>query len=216
MSNTWIVVPVRSNDVDLTSFVENLRGGYIAPDMYESYAYDQEEAKMKNVLKPHPYAGQNGPNLTDKIIFVNMTSGYASYDGVINLESFGEINIPRLMNAGINYAFENGAENVLVLSNPCDFDTFIISDAISDPDGKNIINISDGVAFIIKSASNVRLNEDLRVWFWAEDFYRTAVDYSSCRPEYFSLTELIPLHINTEELDVITKEDHTKFSNKWG
>lgn len=219
MNNTWIIVPVTKNDIDLTSFVNKLSGGYVAPATYEKTIFDPlksiEESEVENI--DHPYAGQNGPDFTNKIIFVNMVSGYTEYDGVIHLESFGEINIPRLMNTGIDYAQSNGAEHIVVLSNPCDFDPFVIEEAISSNIDKEIINISDGVFFILSGSLSLRLNEDLQVWFWSEDIYRTAPveKIGGCRPEYMFLSELIPLIVNTVDLESITKEDEEKYSTKW-
>lgn len=216
MNNTWIVVPVTSNDVDLTSFIDKLCGGYVAPETFEKKSFSQESNTVQTENVPHPYAGQSGPDFTNKIILVNMLDGYTVYDKSINIESFGEINIPRLMNAGINHAVVNGAENVVVLSNPCDFDTFIISEGIADISGKSIINIADGAAFILPGDSPLRLNEDLKVWFWAEDLYRTAEDnIGFCRPEFIAFSELIPLHVTTPDLEAITKEDETKYNAKW-
>lgn len=216
MNNTWIVVPVTSNGVDLTSFVDKFSGGYVAPETYEKKTFNQETRELETENVAHPYAGQTGPDFTDKIVFVNMVDGYAEHSGVVHLESFGEINVPRLMNAGINHAVANGADNVVVLSNPCDFDPFTISEAVADIAGKNIVNIADGAAFVLPGDSSLRLNEDLKVWFWAEDLYRTAGDpVGFCRPEFIAFSELIPLHVTTPELEAITKEDEVKYNAKW-
>lgn len=216
MNNTWIVVPVISNDVDLSSFIDKLSGGYVAPETFEKQSFNIESGVVETENVPHPYAGQTGPDFTDKIVFVNMVDGYAEHSGVVHLESFGEINVPRLMNAGINHAVANGADNVVVLSNPCDFDPFTISEAVADIAGKNIVNIADGAAFVLPGDSSLRLNEDLKVWFWAEDLYRTAGNpVGFCRPEFIAFSELIPLHVTTPELEAITKEDEVKYNAKW-
>lgn len=216
MSNTWIVVPVRDNTVDLTTFVNKFAGGYVAPETYTKKEFNSETKTFEDTAVAHPYAGQTGPDFTDKIVFVNMEAGYTNYDKVVHVESFGEVNVPRLMNAGINHAVTNGAENVVVLSNPCDFDPFTISEAVADIAGKNIVNIADGAAFVLPGSSSLRLNEDLRVWFWAEDLYRTAGDpVGFCRPEFIAFSELMPLNVNTPELEAITKEDETKYNAKW-
>lgn len=216
MSNTWIVVPVRDNATDLTAFINKLAGGYVAPETFEKNIFNQQNSQMEVENVPHPYAGQTGPDFTDKIILVNMTEGYTQYDNAVNLESFGEINIPRLMNTGIEHAVSNNADNIVVLSNPCDFDPFTISEAVADIAGKNIVNISDGAAFVLPGNTTLRLNEDLRVWFWSEDIYRSAGNpVGFCRPEFIQFSELMPLNVDTPELDAITKEDEIKYNAKW-
>lgn len=216
MSNVWIVVPITSNDLDLSVFVEKMCGSYTAPEFYEKVSFNDVSGEKETELINHPYFGQTGPDFTDKIIFVNMIDQYTEYQGVVHLESFGEINIPRLMNVGIDYAVANGAEKILVLSNPCNFDLFIINEAITNNLDKDIINISDGAAFILSSASGLRLNEDLRIWYWPEDLYNSAKESMGMyRSDFIDFTELIPLYVNNEILSQIVKEDEVIFNSKW-
>jgi hypothetical protein len=45
MNNVWIVVPVISNDIDLTSYVNRLSGGYTAPETYEKTVFNPLKSK---------------------------------------------------------------------------------------------------------------------------------------------------------------------------
>lgn len=216
MKNTWIVVPVTSNELDLTDFINKLSGGYTAPEKITISKINEETKQLEEVEIDHPYAGQNGPSFEGKIILVNMLEGYEIYDKSVGIESFGEPNIPRLMNAGIEYAKNNSADKIFVLSNPCDFDTFIVDEAIKKMKNTEIINLSDGVAFILDGETDIRLDENFKVWYWAEDLYKSAEGKTSYyRSNFMNLVELIPFNVDTEDRIEYTKEDELFYKNKW-
>jgi hypothetical protein len=217
MNNTWIVVPVISNEEDLSSFVNKFSGGYTAPDTYQSQEFNQETQKTEKIEVPHPYAGQTAPNFSNKIIFVNKVDGYLTYDGVVHLEDFDDISIYRYWNTGIDYAVANGADSVVLLNGVIDFDPFAIKDsydALNDQN-KELVNISDGAAMIISGTSSLRADDQFQIWFGDNDLYRRAesvLGYS--RSEYFTLNYLIE-HNNDETFNTIVKSDETKYSAKW-
>lgn len=216
MNNVWIVAPVRDNSVDLSDFVNNLTGGFVIPENYEKQTYNFETQEMETELVPHPHFGKTSPNFSGKIVFVNTSAGYATYDGVTNIEDFGDINIARWMNTGINHAVANGASKVVVLSNPCSFDPSALFDALEEAETKEVVNINDGVMFILDSASTLRLDDQFKIWFWADDFYRTAEEVVGIsRPDFLKISELIPFIVESEEHIAITKEDEAKYNAKW-
>lgn len=216
MNNVWIVTAITSTDVDLSGFVSDLRGGYVAPDKYTKHVFNKENQKFEETLVDHPKAGQSGPDFSERIVFVNTSEGYVSYEGVVHLEDFAEHNIARWLNSGINYAIDHGAERVVVLSGPSSFDTTALEDIIGQHWGTEVVNISDGAMFIINGTSSARLDEQFKIWFWADDFYRTLGSrFASGRTDFLNFKELTPYIVDTEELYEIVKVDQENYNNKW-
>lgn len=217
MNNVWIVVPVISNDVDLTSFVEKLSGGYTAPETYEKKAFNQETNEIETQTVAHPYAGQAGPDLSGRIVFVNTVSGYSAYDGVTNLEDFGDINIYRYWNTGIEYAIDNGADSVIVLNGVIDIDPFLVKDSHDEfiSSGKEVVNISDGAAILISALSSIRADEQFQIWFGDNDIYlRAEVLSTKVNVPYSGFDYLVdPFAIDM--FDTIVVSDEEKYNIKW-
>jgi hypothetical protein len=217
MDNVWIVVPVISNDTDLTGFVNKISGGYVAPETYEKKVFNQETRELETKNVAHPYAGQTGPNLSGRIIFVNKVSGYTEYDGVAHLEDFNDINIYRYWNTGFEYAVANGADSVILLNGVIDFDPFIIKDASDNfvATGKEVINLADGAMLLVSAASDLRADEQFQIWFGDNDFYRRAEDVLGQYRSDFSEMNYIFDHNNDEAFNAIVTSDETKYNAKW-
>jgi len=217
MNNTWIVVPVISNDTELSSFVNKLSGGYVAPETYEKKVFNQETQQLETTNEPHPHAGEASLDFSNKIIFVNRVAGYSTHDKVTHIEDFGDINIYRYWNAGLNHAIANGADSVILTNGVIDFDPFIIKDAHDElvASSKEIINVSDGAIVLVSASSALRADEQFQIWFGDNDFYRRAesvLGYS--RTEYSSLDYLIdPNAINL--FNDIVASDEAKYNAKW-
>lgn len=217
MNNTWIVVPVISNDIDLSGFVSKLSGGYVAPETYQVSRFNQETQQLEDQNVAHPYAGQTAPDFSNKIIFVNKAPGYTSYGGVTHLEDFNDISIYRYWNTGIDHAVANGADSIVLLNGVIDFDPFVIKDAYDalNDQNKELVNIADGAAMILSATSSLRADDQFQIWFGDNDIYRRAelvLGYS--RSDYFTLNYLIE-HNNDEQFNTIVKSDEVKYSTKW-
>jgi hypothetical protein len=218
MDNVWVVVPVKNNDLDLADFVSKLTGGFVAPDTYEKISYEYQDGEMQEIVEslPHPYAGQTSTDLSGKIVFVNTKADYPTFDGVTHLEDFEDINLYRYWNTGIDYAVNSGADSVLVLSNPIDFDPFLIDEAVAKLEGKEIVNVADGAGFVISGTSEIRLDEQFQIWFGDNDLYRTAQEVEvGYRSDFSNWVELDPWVIDTPELQEIVTSDEVKYSAKW-
>lgn len=217
MNNTWIVVPVISNDTDLSSFVNKLAGQYVAPETYEKKVFNKETKKLETKNVSHPYSGQSGPNLFGRIIFVNKVAGYTEYNGVVHLEDFNDINIYRYWNTGFEYAVANGADSVILLNGVIDFDPFVIKEATDSfiATGKEVINLSDGAMLLVSAASDLRADEQFQIWFGDNDFYRRAEDVLGYYRSDFSEMNYLFDHNNNEEFDTIVTSDQIKYNAKW-
>ena len=217
MNNTWIVVPVISNTADLSAFVEKLSGGYIAPETYEKQIFNQETQQVETVNEPHPYAGQTGPDLSNKIIFVNKVAGYTEYSGVVHLEDFSDINIYRYWNTGFQHAVANGADSVVLLNGVIDIDPFIIKDAydVLGETGKEVINMSDGAMLMISSASSLSADEQFQIWFGDNDLYRRAESVLAHSHSPYSKLNYLVEQYAVDGFESIVASDEAKYNAKW-
>jgi hypothetical protein len=216
MNNVWIVVPVRDNSVDISGFINSLSGNFVVPETYEKQNFNNETMQVETEIVSHPHFGKTVQNFTDKIVLVNTVTGYTQYSGVVHVEDFGDTNIARWMNTGINTAVANGADKIVVLSNPCSFDISALIDGLEEVESKEVVNMGDGVMFILDGSSDFRLDEQFKIWFWADDFYRRVADVcGGARPGFMNLTELIPFNVESQEDIAVTNEDQTKYNAKW-
>lgn len=217
MSNTWIAVPVISNDTDLTDFVNKLSGGYVAPETYEKMSFNRENRELEKENVPHPYAGQTGPDFSNKIIFINKVDGYTEYNGVVHLEDFSDVNIYRYWNTAIEYAKDNGADSVILLNGVIDLDPFALKEAAEAiaSQNKEVINVADGAIVVVSTASDIRADEQFQIWFGDNDLYRRAenvLGYS--RSEFIKMSYLFD-HVHDEAFNNIVASDEAKYNAKW-
>lgn len=217
MENTWIVIPVRDNDLDLNKALDRLNGTYICPEKYIRFEYDQETKDFVEVEKDHPHALEVAPNFINKIILVHLKDGYSPVAGTIQLEDFGSINIYRVWNTGINYAFENGADSIVLFNAVLQIDPFIIFDSydLLVSEDTEVVNISDGAIVMIASKSLIRADEQFRIWFGDNDLYRRAEGVSSkFRADWASVTQLDNIEFD-DAFKAIVAEDELKFQAKY-
>lgn len=218
MSNIWIVVPVIKNDTDLSAFVNKLSGGYTAPEKYTRKAIDEETRSFVDKEFDHPHFGDTSPNFSGKIIFINKEESYQTFDGVTNIEDFGEINIYRYWNTGISHAISNGADAVVLVNGVVDFDPFIITDAYEKmvSENKEVANMSDGGMIMISSSCEDRMDEQFQIWYGDNDFYnRVAEKTTYSKPSYTNFDYLFD-HVQDETFASIVNSDEAKFNAKLG
>ena len=217
MENTWIVIPVRDNELDLNQALGKLNGTHICPEKYTGFEYNQETKDFQEVEKDHPHANEVGPDFTNRIILVHLEAGYSPVSGTVQLEDFDPINIYRVWNKGIKHAFDNGADSVVLFNAVLDIDPFIISDSydLMLEENTEVVNISDGAVVMISSNSAIRADEQFRIWFGDNDLYRRAEGVSSTfRADWASVTQLDNIEFD-DEFKAIVAEDEIKYQAKY-
>lgn len=217
MSNTWIVVPVIDNSVDLTEFINKLSGGYAIPETYTGRVLNEESGMFEPGEIGHPNFGKTPPNFTNKIIFINTKSAYTEYPGISHIEDFGDINIYRCWNKGIESAILNGADSIVLLNTAIDFDLSVIEEAydLMVNENKEVVNISDGAIVMISASSNIRADEQFQIWFGDNDLYKIAENVStSIRVPYIAASNIIN-HVEDETFRTIVLNDELKYNSKW-
>jgi hypothetical protein len=218
MTNTWIVIPVKDNSVDVSTVISNLTGGFVAPEKYEIKKMNLETKKLETEEVDHPHFGEASPDFTNKIIFVNFEAGFTTHNGVVHLADGGELSIYRAWNTGINHAVENGADSVVLVNSLIDFDPFTLIEAKAklDESDAEVVNISDGAMLLVSGASSIRADEQFRIWFGDNDLYRVNAEKVVDGVNIFGRFSHIENWDGFEGFDEIVKADQDKYEAKHG
>jgi hypothetical protein len=218
MTNTWIVIPVKDNSVDVSTVVSNLTGGFVAPEKYEVSKMNPETQEVETEEVDHPHFGETAPDFSGKIVFVNFEAGYAEHEGVTHIADNGEVNIYRAWNTGINHAVANNADAVVLVNAVTDFDPFVVVEAKDKltEDGSEVVNIADGGMLMIAGSSSVRADEQFRIWFGDNDLYKTNSAVTTDYRGLFGKFEHLENWDGFEGFDEIVKADQDKYEAKHG
>jgi GT2 family glycosyltransferase len=159
-----------------------------ANDLWVVTPIGRREKYLPGLLKSlHEFNG--------RIVFVNNAPGYSIFDGVHHIEDFGDINIYRWWNKGIDFAEKNGARYVAILNDDLEFDKnflpslldFLIRNklAIVDTDKSNN---NGGAAWIMDLYYGLRLDERFKWWYGDTEIFDRAKDMNAFKkfvPENF-------------------------------
>lgn len=151
----------------------------------------------------------------DRTVIVVTTPGVAAPEGCHVVEDFGEINIHRWWNAGIDYAAERGATHVLVINddvvlNPGTTVRALLDEmssaAIASPGAGGVIQgwdftsrVMDGSCWLLDLSTGLRPDEGFRWWYGDNDLDRRArrdyggvasirCDFMHTRPNHLTAT----------------------------
>jgi GT2 family glycosyltransferase len=116
-----------------------------------------------------------------RIVFVNNKEGYSQYPGVHHIEDFGDINIYRWWNKGIDFAQSRGAKYVAILNDDLEFDhtfipslfSFLIKNKLAIADTDRSSN-GGGAAWMMDLSYNLRLDERFRWWYGDTELFDRA------------------------------------------
>jgi hypothetical protein len=131
----------------------------------------------------------------DRIVFVNNVPGYKKFKGVHHLEDFGEINIYRWWNKGIDFAEKNGARYVAILNDDLEFDeeflpslfNFLVTNKLAIADTDKSDN-GGGAAWMMDLYYGMRLDERFRWWYGDTELFDRAKNMNGFKrfiPENF-------------------------------
>lgn len=218
MENTWIVMPVRSNELDLGPALSKLNGTYIVPETYEAFEYDEEAKTFNKVIKDHPHAGKTGADFTGRIILVHLNDGYQPVAGTVQLEDFDPINIYRVWNKGAEHAFANGADSVFLFNAVLEVEPMALAESyeLMKSEGTEVVNVSDGAIVLLSSTSSIRADEQFRIWFGDNDLYDRAAEVSSIFRADWTFVETLDQIEFDDEFKAIVAEDEAKYEAKKG
>lgn len=211
-------MPVRNNELDLSAALNKLNGTYVVPEKYEALEYDAEAQTFNKIEKDHPYAGKTGADFTGRIILVHLNDGYSPVAGTVQLEDFGPISIYRVWNTGAEYAFANGADSVFLFNAVLDVEPMALQDAydMMKADGTEVVNVSDGAVVLLSASSQIRADEQFRIWFGDNDLYDRAAEVSSLFRADWAFVETLDQIEFDDEFKAIVAEDELKYNAKKG
>jgi hypothetical protein len=148
----------------------------------------------------------------NRVVFVNNNRGYKRFDSVHHLEDFGEINIYRWWNTGIEYARKNGAKYVAVLNDDIDFDAGFIDELYSYLTSKKLAIVDSGnsgngggAAWVMDLSYRLLANEHFKWWYGDTELFDRAKKISK-------FARITPIsHFVHHEPDQLMKEsEHLK------
>lgn len=119
-----------------------------------------------------------------RVVFLNNKVGYTKYEGVHHVEDYGEVNIYRWWNNGLDYVVRNGGRYVLVLNDDLRFDSnypksiheYTVQSNLALVDTHGTGN-NGGTAWLLDTSYGYRLDERFRWWYGdTELFNRVSKD----------------------------------------
>lgn len=166
----------------------------------------------------------------DRIVLVATAPGADLPDGCPVVEDFGEINIHRWWNRGIDYAAERGATHVLVINDDvvlnADSTVQTLLDgmgpaAIASPGAGGIfqqpdtaMRVMDGSCWLLDLSSGLRADETYRWWYGDNDLdLRARRDHGGVASLRCHFAHVRANHLTaaSPELQRLADEDHKRW-----
>lgn len=158
-----------------------------------------------------------------RIVFVNNSENYSRFDGVHHVEDFGDTNIYRWWNKGIDYADWNGASHVAVLNDDIECDNSFVKDLFRQlKSGSNAIvdclntGNNGGAAWAMDLSYGMRADERFRWWYGDTELFERASamgKFKKISPKgKFSHLEPNELMFSSQRLQDTAREDANIFN----
>lgn len=191
MTNTLILNTILEESADYSKLIANLTGSYVAEDQ----TVDAQGQELEEPIE-HPHKALVAPDFSGHIRFAHFTNDYEELAGVSHVVA-SELNTSKVWNESFAFAKENGYSHLVVLNGVTSINPHIISLAIENYGDKDIVNISDGGAFIINCSSNFSANEEYKLWFADNQILLAAAESGSYARNDESFVELSQAEITT-------------------
>lgn len=148
----------------------------------------------------------------DRVVIVKTAPDVALPDGCHIVEDFGEINIHRWWNAGIDYAQAHGATHVLVINDDVLLDDTTVPALLDGMEGRAAIGspgaggihagdsrdwrVMDGSCWLLDLSTGLRADESYRWWYGDNDLDRRArTEHGGVASVRCYFTHLRPNHL---------------------
>ena len=203
MTKILILNTILEESADYSKLVNDLTGGYVANDLTVDEKGDELETPIE-----HPHKALDAPDFSGHIRFAHFVSGYEALAGVSHVE-LESINTSKAWNSSFAYAKENDYTHLVVLNSVTNLNPHIISIAVQDNGDKDIVNISDGGAFIVNCSSDFNANEEYKIWFADNEILNWAAANDSYARNNESFVELSQAQNTTcnESVDAVIAAD---------
>lgn len=185
---------------DFSKLINDLTGGYVANDLTVGLDGVDLEVPVE-----HPHKNLTPPDFSGHITFAHFVDGYSDRAGVSNLK-INTTSTSKAWNVAFALAKENNYSHLVILNNVNSINPHTISLAIEAHPNKDLINISDGGAFIVKCSSDFNANEAYNVWFADNEIIKWAItnnSYAGADRNFieFSQSQISPLDLISIEID---------------
>jgi hypothetical protein len=201
MSKALILNTVLEESADYSQLINNLTGGYVAQDV----TVDSNGEELETPIE-HPHKDLEVPNFSGDVHFAHFVDSYTEAPGVSHTK-FETLSTSKAWNHFFNYAKDNDYTHLVVLNGVTNINPHIISLAIDANGDKDVINISDGGAFIVNCSSDFNANEDYNIWFADNEILDWANNNNSYARNNGNFVELSQVNTTSALVDAAIAAD---------
>jgi hypothetical protein len=173
MNNISILCVVVEESEDYLELINNLSGNYISSDI----TVDEKGEELEEPII-HPHKDLSAPDFSGNITFAHFVDNYEEYAGVDHIK-IDTISTSKAWNVGFAAAKAKGSSHLVILNGAKNINPHIITLALEENSDKDIINLSDGGAFIVKCSSDFSANEEYKFWYADNEIFEKAVKNNS-------------------------------------
>ena len=212
MTNIYIAVPAVDSRLDYSDLIKTLSGEYIISDIKSENI--KEDGTVEEIFIDHPNKNQDCPDYSNKIIFVYKDNSFEAIPNIIQKSISGNFNISKMWNLAIQEAKNNGATHLVLLNYIKNINPFIIQEAVNQSINSDVINISDGSAFILNLSSSIMADEEFKVYFSDLDIFNRSQSMHKTTFEYDGIEIFDNSFIHQEFANEI-QQDGVSFEEKY-
>jgi hypothetical protein len=206
MENIKILCTILEESADYSKLINDLTGNYIAQDI----TVDERGEELETPIE-HPHKNLTPPDFSGNITFAHYTDGYNSYEGVSHIKE-DSLSTSKAWNRAFKQAQSDGATHLVILNGVSNINPHQIALALEEHSDKDVINLSDGGAFIVKCSSDFNANEEYNLWFADNQIFEWAVANNSYATGRYDQPEIIQADIVSlkNEIDAAIEADTKK------
>lgn len=212
MTNIYIAVPVIDSRLDYSNLIKILTGEYTISDIKSENI--KEDGTVEEIFIDHPNKNQDCPDYSNKIIFVYKDNNFETIPNIIQINISENFNISKMWNLAIQEAKNNNATHLVLLNYVKSINPFIIQEAVEQSIDSDIINISDGSAFILNMSSDITADEQFKVYFSDLDIFKRSQSMYKTTFEYDGI-EIFDNYFIHEEFANEIQQDGIHFEEKY-
>jgi hypothetical protein len=206
MENIKILCTILEESADYLKLINDLTGNYVA----EPITVDEKGEELETPID-HPHKDLVAPDFSGNITFAHFVDEYNAYEGVSHVK-VDTLNTSKSWNEGFAAAKAAEATHLVILNGVSNINPHQIKLALDEHSDKDVINLSDGGAFIVKCSSDFNANEEYSLWFSDIEIFEKAIKDNSYATGRYDQPEFVQAGIVSlkNEFDAAIEADIQK------
>jgi hypothetical protein len=203
MENIKILCTILEESVDYSKLINDLTGNYVA----EQITVDESGEELETPID-HPHKDLVAPDFSGNVTFAHFVDEYNAYEGVSHVK-VDSMATTKAWNQGFSTAKTANATHLVILNGVSNINPHQIRLALEEHSDKDVINLSDGGAFIVKCSSDFNANEKYNLWFADNEIFEWAANNNSYATGRYDQPEIVQTEIVSlkSELDAAVEAD---------